>query len=55
MTEERKMRHDEVAEWVTRTRQAQGLPDRIEDPATLHKLAALVIEAAEVPGCSEPS
>lgn len=35
-----------VAEaWVARTRAEQGLPDEIEDPKALRRLAALVLRA----------
>jgi hypothetical protein len=34
----------EVERWVTETRTRQGLPPQIEDEATLHQLAAMVLE-----------
>jgi len=34
-----------LAEYVTRTRRAQGLPDRIEDPAVIAQAVALLRDA----------
>jgi hypothetical protein len=31
----------EVADWMVTSRRAQGLPDRIEDPAILARVATL--------------
>jgi len=47
----------EVREWVARTCAEQGLPEKITDPATLRKIAAILLEGrghgtgATIPAC----
>lgn len=36
------------AEWAERTAQAQGLPPKVEDPAVLARIAALLGAGGEV-------
>lgn len=33
---------DEIAEWTRKSREAQGLPPKITDPATLRKIATIM-------------
>lgn len=35
---------DGLERWVIATRRAQGLPDRIEDPVVLARVAALLLD-----------
>ena len=37
------MSRDDVVERVTRSRQAQGLPPKVVDPATLARIAFLIL------------
>jgi hypothetical protein len=44
----------EVADWTTASRRAQGLPDRIEDPAVLARVATLAFAGEESGGDARP-
>lgn len=48
------MRDEVAAAWVARTRCEQGLPDEIEDPEALRRLAALLLVKDEAPGFPNP-
>jgi hypothetical protein len=40
----------EVADWTTSSRRAQQLPDRIEDPAVLARIATLAFAGDDTQG-----
>ena len=40
-------RADEIHEWIERTTKAQGLPYYIEDPATLQRVARLLLQGID--------
>jgi hypothetical protein len=40
----------EVADWTTASRRTQGLPERIEDPAVLARVAILAFAGEEEGG-----
>lgn len=40
----------DVATYVTESRKAQGLPEKLEDPATLERLAVLIAARARKAG-----
>lgn len=42
----------EAAERLVAARQAQGFPDRVEDAATLARIATLIVEPARENGCA---
>jgi hypothetical protein len=45
----------EVADWTTASRRAQGLPDRIEDPTVLARVATLAFAGEEGGGDARPA
>jgi hypothetical protein len=45
----------EIAAWTTASRRAQGLPDRIEDPAILARVAILAFAGEEGGGDARPA
>jgi hypothetical protein len=42
------MTSDELAELVCRSREAQGLPPKVEDPAALARVAGLLFVGSDV-------
>jgi hypothetical protein len=45
----------EVADWTTASRRAQGLPDRIDDPAVLARVVILAFAGEEGGGDARPA
>jgi hypothetical protein len=46
---------DEIRRIVTETRQAQGLPEKVTDPAALSRLADLIVQGDGHPSQNSPS
>jgi hypothetical protein len=45
----------EIANWTLASRRAQGLPDRIDDPAILARVAILAFAGEEGGGNARPA
>jgi hypothetical protein len=45
----------EIANWTLASRRAQGLPDRIDDPAILARVAILAFAGEEGGGDARPA